>query len=205
MPSEEFDSVDLHHHVDRIRAGDRSAPDELLRRCGDSLERLAREMMRKFPKVRRWVDPEDILQNASLRLMNALEEVRPENTKRFFGLASEQIRRELLDVARKIYGPEGFGANHASGVKADGAGDLPLDPQAPLDSSNDLDQWHSFHTAVERLPIREREVVSLKFYHGWQQQQIAELFGVDVRTVQRDYASALLRLRDFLREAGHSG
>jgi DNA-directed RNA polymerase specialized sigma24 family protein len=37
----------------------------------------------------------------------------------------------------------------------------------------------------EQLPAQERGVVSLMFYHGWTQPQIAELFQVDQRTIRR--------------------
>jgi RNA polymerase sigma factor (sigma-70 family) len=43
----------------------------------------------------------------------------------------------------------------------------------------------AFHAAVEQLPDAEREVVELTFYHGLTQPEIAELLGVDERTVRR--------------------
>ena len=46
------------------------------------------------------------------------------------------------------------------------------------------------YDAVERLPVEEREVFMLAFYHGWTQAQIAELFGVDERTVRRRWRAA---------------
>ena len=71
-------------------------------------------MLGRFPNVRRWADTDDVLQNAQLRLLHALETVRPDSTRRFFGLAAKQIRWELIDLARHFYGAEGIGANHAS-------------------------------------------------------------------------------------------
>ena len=47
---------------------------------------------------------------------------------------------------------------------------------------------------VERLPVEEREVVGLIYYHGWTQQQVAELLGVSERTVRRHWVSAVARL-----------
>ena len=47
---------------------------------------------------------------------------------------------------------------------------------------------------MARLPVREREVVGLVFYHGWTQGQVAELFQVDVRTVRRWWESAMVTL-----------
>jgi RNA polymerase sigma factor (sigma-70 family) len=63
-----------------------------------------------------------------------------------------------------------------------------------------LERWCAFHEGVATLPAEEREVVGLVFYHGWKQAEVAELFGVTVRTVQRHWQSALLRLRQAARE-----
>jgi RNA polymerase sigma-70 factor (ECF subfamily) len=182
------------HWVARIRAGDVSARNELI--CGfrGRLELLARKMVGRDSRVSRWVEAEDVLQNALLRLLRALESVQPNSMQAFFGLAAEQIRRELLDLARRYYGPEGEGANHESVGPHPDESRPTLDPPAPDTNSNDLERWSRFHEEVERLPVREREVVGLVFYQGWTQAQVAELFQVDIRTVRRWWESALVRL-----------
>jgi DNA-directed RNA polymerase specialized sigma24 family protein len=67
--------------------------------------------------------------------------------------------------------------------------------------ASDLDLWSAFHEQVEWLPAEEREVVGLTFYHGWTQAQIAELFGVDERTVRRRWRRACRQLTQAL--GGH--
>ena len=49
--------------LERMRAGDLAARDELLRSLGDRLRRLARKMLHRFPAVQRWADTGDVLQN----------------------------------------------------------------------------------------------------------------------------------------------
>src|SRR5262249_10251341 len=61
--------------------------------------------------------------------------------------------------------------------------------------AEELDRWCAFHEEVAALPVEEREVVSLLFYHGWSQAETAELFGVNVRTVQGHWQSAVTGLR----------
>ena len=61
--------------------------------------------------------------------------------------------------------------------------------------ADELEVWCRFHKEVERLPLDERELVSLVYYHGWTHQQVAELFGVAERTIRRRWASACTRLR----------
>jgi RNA polymerase sigma-70 factor (ECF subfamily) len=156
-------------------------------------------MLHRYPRVGRWADADDLLQNALVRLLRALETVQPDSTRAFFGLAAEQMRRELLDMARHFYGPEGQGAHHdTAGPQADESRP-DHDPPAPDPASADLERWARFHEEVARLPAREREVVGLVFYQGWTQAQIAELFQVDVRTVRRWWESALVRLHDVVK------
>src|SRR4051794_15787609 len=148
MPDEAVNTVQLHAWVDRMRSGDRAARDELIRTVCDRLERLARKMLRSFPDVRRWEEKDDVLQNALIRLLRALEQVRPETAQAFFGLAAEQMRRELLDLARHYRGPMSGAAHHESGIHVDG--ERPLAPDAPAQSeeSPELDRWAAFHDAV---------------------------------------------------------
>jgi RNA polymerase sigma factor (sigma-70 family) len=178
--------------VERIQNGDRAARDELIRAFQTRLEHLARKMLHRYPKVGRWVEVDDVLQGALLRLLRALESIQPESTRAFFGLAAEQIRRELLDLARHFYGPQGLGAHHDS-VGADPEATRPeFEPADPGD--DDFERWCRFHEEVTRLPVQEREVVGLIYYHGWTQAEVAELFQVHVRTVRRWWESALVTL-----------
>jgi RNA polymerase sigma-70 factor (ECF subfamily) len=184
-----FITAQLHDCVDRLRAGDRSAADELIRRTCQRLDRLTRRMLHDFPSVRRWTETDDVFQNAMLRLLRSLGELRPPTTAAFFALAATQIRRELLDLTRHFYGPNCLGRHHRSD---DGNGSAACD-----DASNEpsrLAQWCEFHRHIADLPDSEREVVDLIYYHGMTQAEAAAILNVNVRTVQRRWQSALIRL-----------
>jgi len=189
--NQSLNTSSLHQLVDRHRAGDRDALDELVRRCGLRLQRLARRMLRSFPAVQAREEADDVLQNALLRLDRALREVRPDDTGAFISLAAEMIRRELLDLAR-------FHRRRANVQQS-------LEPATgnfqPADNRNDpveLDRWTAFHEAVAGLPDVEREAFSLVFYHGWTQIQAAEQLGVSDRQVRRRWVRACLLLNERL-------
>jgi RNA polymerase sigma-70 factor (ECF subfamily) len=178
-----FKTTELLELLRRLRAGDRSAWDELSQHVGAQLERLARKMLRGFPQLRRWEQTPDVLQNATLRLLKALQAVQPDSVREFFGLASEQLRRELVDLHRHNFGLRGMGQHHQT--PGDGGSSSPM-PQ-PVDTAPDpteLEEWYEFHRQIEGLPRELREVVNL-----------AELLSVDVRTVQRRWNEALDCLR----------
>lgn len=175
----------LQQLLPRAGAGDAAALDALLRHCGERLTVLTRRMLGDYQRVRRWVETDDVLQNALVRLVGALRSVRPQSARDFFALASLQIRRELIDLARHYYGPEGLGAHHESGTAH---GPDPADArQAPA-------RWTELHELIDGLPAEEREVVGLLFYQGLTQAEASEVLDVSLRTVQRRWHDALCRL-----------
>ena len=141
-------------------------------------------MLRRYPAVARWAETGDVFQGAVMRLLRALEKVSPASTRDFLNLAAAIVRRELIDLARHFHGRAGSVSDRSppSG---------PRETQAAPDTNPaSLECWTALHEAVERLPVELREVFSLTFYHGWTQQQIAELFTVDVRTIRRRWLTA---------------
>lgn len=187
MADDSFNTDDLNGWQDRMNNGDAAARDELVRATRQRLETLARRMLRKFPAVARWTDADDVFQVAVVRLLKSLQEEPVTNTRHFLNRAALHMRRELIDLARHYRGPHGLGANHDS-VGVDGPVVTPTAPQA------DLDRWTALHTAAEGLPVEEREVFMLVFYHDWKQARIAALFGVDERTIRRWWKDACKRL-----------
>jgi len=185
--------------VERMRVGDAAAREELVQHATGRLQRLTRKMLKGFPGVRRWEQTDDVLQNAFMRLLRALQTVQPASVRDFFGLAAEQIRRELLDLARHYYGPQGAGAHHASHVAGNDSQARPHEPSVHDEEPEERERWCAFHLAVEKLPVEEREVVNLLYYAGCTQAEAAEVLQVTVRTVQRRWQTVLLKLHGILK------
>jgi RNA polymerase sigma-70 factor (ECF subfamily) len=185
--------------LDRLRAGDESARDELLGAACDRLRVLTQRMLRDYPGVRRWEQTDDVAQNAAVRLCRALREVRPPTPRDFFAVAALQVRRELIDLARHYAGPQGLGANHASHAAPPGdtAPPFPDEADSTLDPVR-LASWGEFHRQVDALPEDERAVFDLLWYQDLSQPEAAELLGVSESTVKRRWQSARLRLTDLL-------
>jgi RNA polymerase sigma factor (sigma-70 family) len=178
--------------VDAVRGGDLRSRDILLNHACDRLLVLTRRMFRGRPGLARWEQTDDIFQNAMLRLHRALETTEIESVRHFFNLAALQIRRELIDLGRKHFGPHGIGRNHHS------------DHQPPdqvggalhtLESEpGDLAEWTEFHERVQSLPDQEREVFDLLYYEAVAQEEAATILGCSVRTIRRRWNDAKLRL-----------
>ncbi|MEM9659265.1 MAG: sigma-70 family RNA polymerase sigma factor [Planctomycetota bacterium] len=194
-------TAELQDLLDLAAGGDESAYGDLVGRSRERLERLARMMLRRYPRVKRWEETDDVLQRAMLRLHRSLNATRPETTRQYFGLANKQIHRTLIDLARHYYGVYGLGTKYKTGggvansATADSKARVASDAALP----SDLLEWTAFHDAIEALPAEEREAFELVWYGGQTVRGSAEVLGVSVRTVVR----RLNRARKSLYEAMH--
>jgi RNA polymerase sigma-70 factor (ECF subfamily) len=182
--------------LDRLRAGDAAAREELLATACTRLTRLARKMFHADGRLRQWEQTDDVFQGAMLRLCRALQDVTPASPREFFRLAALQIRRELIDLARHHFGPAGAAGHRPQPP----AGETPMRPPEALDPSEStldpghLAAWGEFHEQIGRLPEEEREVFELLWYQGLTHPQAAELLQVSTKTIQRRWQAACLRL-----------
>jgi RNA polymerase sigma-70 factor (ECF subfamily) len=196
----ENQSLEIEGWIRRLEGGDAQAREQLLNLASERLTRLARKMLKGFPRVKRWEETDDVLQNTLLRLHRSLAEVRPASTVEFYRLAAVSIRRELLDLAKHYYGPQGLGANYASIERRPEASTSSpgLAPPAEDEDTARLEGWANFHQQVERLPNEEREVFDLLWYQQLSQAETSRLLDVSERTVKRRWAAARLRLHEAL-------
>jgi RNA polymerase sigma-70 factor (ECF subfamily) len=119
----------------------------------------------------------------------------------FFRLAALHIRRELLDLARHYYGPQGAGAHHTSHTGSPTESSRPPAATDPSDVTHEpvrLAAWSAFHEQVAALPDEERETFDLLWYQGLTQAEAADLLHLNVRTINRRWLSARMRLQDAL-------
>ena len=198
MPQRD-DSTQLQRLLDRYLDDEPAAFDELIQYATLRLRALARKMLARYPRVRRWEETDDVMQAATLRLHRSLREVRPDSKRAFFGLAATQMRRTLIDLARHYYGSYGHGRHHQS-VGQDRTSGHPHQAIEGRDNTKpeDLQRWTEFHEAIECLPEDEKEVISLIWYGGMLQKEAAQLLGVSERTVIRRVNRARMALNESL-------
>lgn len=202
MSDQELDTIFLHQIYGRMSLNDERAVNDLVVRIHSRLIRLTDKMLQGFPTIHRWEDREDVLQMALIKLVRALAVVQPTSSRDFIGLAAEQIRRTLIDLARHYQGTHGLAANHATHFDTEAvAGPVVAADGHQASAVLGFEEWCAFHEAVSRLPALEKEVFSLSFYHGWNQSEIADLLQIHERTVRRLKTSATAELKSLL--GGH--
>ena len=178
--------------VEKVQKGDPGSKEALLDHACERLLRLTRKMLRNYGDLSRWEQTDDVFQNSMLKLHRSLANVEIQSVRHFFNLAAVHVRRELVDLCRRHFGPEGIGRNHHTDQQApdDRGGSVHNHAEEP----EDLADWGEFHQRVDQLPEEEREVVNLLFYEGLQQEEAADVLGISIRTLKRRWQSARLRL-----------
>jgi RNA polymerase sigma-70 factor (ECF subfamily) len=116
------------------------------------------------------------------RLLTALRQARPATARQFFALASQHMRWELNDMARRLEEQPTAAELREELVPAPASSDSGLSP----DGRRILE-------AIEGLPEGEREAFDLVKIQGLTQAEAAEVLGVSLRTLKR-WVSRSLRL-----------
>jgi RNA polymerase sigma-70 factor (ECF subfamily) len=188
------DTTQLQHLLDCLQRGDETARNALIRHSCDRLLRLTRKMLRGFPRLRRWEQTDDVLQNAMLRLHRSLSEIKPRSVPEYLGLAATQIRRSLIDLARHHFRAKGDAAHHQTDDVRCERGSLVQNQSDRFSEPQTIEQWSNFHEHIEGLPAQEREVFNLLWYQGLEQAEAAHVLGVDARTIRRRWRSARMMI-----------
>ncbi|MFW5652767.1 MAG: ECF-type sigma factor [Planctomycetota bacterium] len=168
-----------------VNRGDSTAASRLLPAVYDELRRLAeRKMARESPG--HTLNATALVHEAYLRLINE-ERTNWENRALFFAAAAEAMRRILIERARRR-----SRIKHGGGRRHLSLDDAPVigDNDDPADTALSLLALNDALESLDRHNRRMAEVVKLRFFAGLTTEQVAEVLGVNQRTVQRDWLAA---------------
>jgi RNA polymerase sigma factor (sigma-70 family) len=165
---------------------------EVVDRAVGRLRMLCGTMLhRSYPRLTQPpqnVETDDLLDGVVARLLAALRTVRPRSVREFFGLASQHMRWQLNDLARRLDELPVPGALAESGVVA---------PASSINSCLTPDGRRML-SAIEKLPEGEREVFDMVRIQGLTHAEVAGVLGVSEKTVQRRLNRARLLLAEQL-------
>jgi RNA polymerase sigma-70 factor (ECF subfamily) len=192
--SEESTTAAVQRCLDALAADEPPEPvvRALLGRAVGRLNQLCVTLLyRAYPRLTQpplGVQADELLGAVVERLLKALREARPTNVRQFFALASQHIRWELNDVARRL--DESPPAAELPDAVPDhgtsGAG-LSVDARLML-------------AAIDRLPDGERETFDLVRIQGMSQAEAADVLGVSAAAVSRRLSRSLQKLAVTLAE-----
>jgi len=178
-----------------MRHGDREAGEAAVELVYGELHRIASSQMRR-ERPGHTLQTTALVHEAYIRLIGSgSSEI--QNREHFFAVASQQMRRILVDYAR---------AAHAQ-RRGGGAAKVELD-QVQLGTETEtidvllLDEALS---ELERLEPRAARVVELRYFGGYTDKQVVDALGVALATVRRDWEFARSWLFDRMRGRDRAG
>lgn len=199
MSEKSIGTIRLEECIQRLNEGDSQARGDLLNMTCDRLLRLTHRIKDSYPGVGRWEQTEDVCQNASMKLYDALRDVELNDARHYFRLAAKKIRETLLDLARHYQGPLGSGANHASippRSPNESFAASPLDAGEMTNNPRQVAEWTEMHKMIEMLSDESKEMFDLLWYHEFSQEEAAKLIGLSVRQVKRRWRDAKIQLAE---------
>lgn len=171
-------------------AGRREALDQLIPVLHDELRRLAGGHIRR-ERPDHTLQVTGLVNEAYLRLIEQ-KHVTWQDRRHFFGIASECMRRVLVDYARQ---------RHAS---KRGGGEVVLSLDESIDAADergvDLIALDDALTSLATLDQRQARIVELRYFGGLSIAETASLLDISPATVKRDWNTARIWLTSQLKK-----
>jgi RNA polymerase sigma-70 factor (ECF subfamily) len=194
---EERTTVVVQRYLDAL-AGDTPAEPAVRALLGRAVSRLhqlcAALLHRSYPRLARPplnLQSDELLGAVVERLLKALREARPGTVRQFFALASQHMRWELNEMARRLDEQPAAVELHEGLVPAPASSASGLTPN----SRRMID-------AIAELPEAEREAFELVRIQGLTQAEAAAVLGVSAATVNRRLNRGLQLLLEALEDLG---
>jgi len=144
----------------------------------------------KFPAH---LDIDDLIQETYARLLQAREQTQLRSTRGYLFTIARNVARDVFRRRRVVV--------------IDGVAELDLLP-VPDDRPGIADavarnqEFQLLAEAIQALPERCRQVITLRKLHGLSHREIAQRLGITENTVNAQVAIGVLRLRDLLQARG---
>jgi RNA polymerase sigma factor (TIGR02999 family) len=165
--------------------GDRAALDKLTPLVYQELHKLAHSHMKR-ERPGHTIQTSALVNEAFVKLVDQ-RSVRWQNRAHFFGIASQMMRRILVDYARsRHYAKRGGGAQQVSLDEAMFVSEARAAEVVALDDAL---------TALAEFDRRKSEIVEMRFFGGLSIEETAEVLKVSPGTVMRDWTLAKAWLR----------
>lgn len=177
--------MELTKLLQQAQAGDVQAREALFAAAYPGLEQLARARLRDGGR-NTLLDTRSLVHESFLRYVQS-GDLRAEDRRAFYAYASQVMRSVIVNSARD-----------RSRLKR-GAGQRPVTLNTQAEQvAGDEDDVLRVHEALETLELadgRLAELVQLRYFGGYTEEEVAETLGVTVRTVQRQWLKARIMLQ----------
>ena len=170
----------------QIQSGDAGARDALFTAAYPGLQQLARARLRDGGRST-LLDTRSLVHETFLRYAQS-GGLRAEDRRAFFAYASQVMRSVIVSAARE------------RAAQKRGAGHRPITlsermSEQVLDDEEAILRVHEALESLEQVDARLAQVVQMRYFGGYSEQEIADALEVTDRTVQRLWLKARLMLQ----------
>ena len=163
------------------RNGDSDAADQLFAVIYPELRAIAERLLRR-ERNHHTLEPSALVNELCVRIFGS-EPLEFQNRAHFLAIAAQTMRRILIDYARARATNKRGGEQERISLSAVGG-------HEPALSVEHLLALDSALSRLEKLDGRAARVVELRFFGGLREEDAAEVLGVSVITVKRDWKTA---------------
>lgn len=173
------DSGEVTRLLGEIGRGEKEAMNQLLPLVYDELHRLARSYFRR-ERGEHTLQPTALVHEAYIRLVD--QRAAMESRGHFLAVAATQMRRILLDYARK----------HQAARRGSGGQKVMLEDTMAIAEQRPVDMIALDKALIQlaQLDQGQAQLVELRFFGGLSVEETAEVMGVSPATVKRSWSSA---------------
>jgi RNA polymerase sigma-70 factor (ECF subfamily) len=177
--------------IDRARAGDQGALEELFRRHLKPLQRWASGRLPRW--ARDLADTDDLVQDSLIQTFRRMEAFEPRRVGALQAYLRQAVLNRIRDeLRRKARRPE---AADLDSLEADAA-------ESPLEQAIGREAVERYERALERLKPQEREAIIGRVELGYSYEELAASMGKSTPDAARKAAErALLRLAEEMSRA----
>jgi RNA polymerase sigma-70 factor, ECF subfamily len=171
------------------RHGDEHARDQLFAAVYPQLRQIASRFL-QHERGDHTLEPTALVNELALRLLGS-EPIAYSDRTHFFALAAQMMRRILIDHARARVAEKRGGVQQRVNLSS-------VEEWQPAPQSEDVLMLDEALSKLEQADGRAAKVVELRFFGGLREQEVADVLGVSVITVKRDWKVARAWLVDQL-------
>jgi RNA polymerase sigma factor (TIGR02999 family) len=167
------------------RNGDKEALERLTPLVYGELRRMARRFMRR-ERHDHTLQTSALINEAFLRLVD-YRQVDWQNRAHFFGIAAQMMRQILIDHAR----------SHARARRGGGLRQVSFEETAivSVERAAELIALDDALNALAALDLSKSRIVELRFFGGLTNEEVGEVMGMSLRTIEREWRKAKAWLR----------
>lgn len=161
----------------RAGEGDADALGQAYAAAYDDLKRTAHAQLRRGAAE---LDTTSLVNETYLKLAHA-ESFRPQDRQSLLALSAHAMRQVLVDHARKLHADKRGGGLQAVTLHTGLAESTP---------ALEVLELHELLTTLAQVDTRSAQGVELRCFGGYTETEIADIQGITVRTVNRDWRRA---------------